>query len=64
MNKVTIKEFIEKFEEEFSCVLFDKTESTYDFYASQIFNLYINSIIVEDDFCESNKETIECIING
>lgn len=64
MNKITIKEFIEKFEEEFSCVLFDKTESTYDFYVSQIFNLYINSIIVEDDFCESNKETIECIING
>lgn len=63
MNKVTIKDFIEKFELRFNCSLFAKTENTYDFYASQIFNLYINSINNEDAFYTTNKEIIENIIS-
>lgn len=62
MNKPTIKDFITKFEDFFNCLLFEKTESTYDFYASQIFNLYIDFITEEDNFYTCNCNTIDKLI--
>ena len=62
MNKPSIKAFITKFEEEFNYELFSKDQENYDFYASKLFNLYINSITSEDELYTCNCETIDKII--
>lgn len=62
MNKPLIKDFITKFEDFFSCSLFEKSESTYDFYASKFFNLYIDFITEENDLYTCNCNTIDKLI--